>query len=130
MPTWQLVPDRAGPIMFAADRAFRSFTKPFLKAEVHIEFEDGTNRVEGFVAHSPLTRTQRPLAEQLGVTLAPMDDSNAYAPYCQTSVRGFFFGCERLRLVMKCYAMLLLGLRSLQLRKSARTSRCYGYTFH
>ncbi|KAI0883506.1 FAD/NAD(P)-binding domain-containing protein [Annulohypoxylon maeteangense] len=57
---------------------------------VTVEFEDGSNKVEKFLVHSPLTSVQGPFVGQLGIALTPMGDIQADAPAYQTSVRGVF----------------------------------------
>ncbi|KAI0812888.1 FAD/NAD(P)-binding domain-containing protein [Xylaria sp. FL0064] len=58
---------------------------------VTVEFVDGGQKEEKFLASHPLTTVQGPFVAQLGITLTPMGDIQADASaFHQTNVRGVF----------------------------------------
>jgi pyruvate/2-oxoglutarate dehydrogenase complex dihydrolipoamide dehydrogenase (E3) component len=81
----------AGSPVFSTDsRKIRKLVKGPKKAEVVLEFEDGTETKEAFLGHAPLTKAKGPFAEQLGLSLTPMGDVVANPPFSQASVKGVF----------------------------------------
>ena len=59
-------------------------------AEVIIQFEDGTEVVEGFLGHAPITQVRGPFAQQLSLELTPKGDLKTNPPFLQTSLTGVF----------------------------------------
>lgn len=76
--------------MTADSRRIKRFKKGQKNAEVTIQFEDGTEAVEGFLAHAPATKARDPFIEQLGLEMTPSGDIKAGPPFYQTSVKGVF----------------------------------------
>ncbi|KAF2815487.1 FAD/NAD(P)-binding domain-containing protein [Mytilinidion resinicola] len=75
--------------MKSDSRKIKSFKKGSKNAEVTIEFEDGSEVTEGFLAHAPPTKLKGPFAEQLGIAMQG-NDIKAGPPFYQTSVQGVF----------------------------------------
>ncbi|KAJ5940499.1 Pyridine nucleotide-disulfide oxidoreductase class-II [Penicillium verrucosum] len=59
-------------------------------SDVEVGFEDGTQRMEGFLAHKPKTEINGPFAEQLGLHLTSDGDIKTTEPFYSTSVPGVF----------------------------------------
>ncbi|KAJ5187892.1 hypothetical protein N7449_010886 [Penicillium cf. viridicatum] len=59
-------------------------------SDVDVEFEDGTHRTEGFLAHKPKTHINGPFAEQLGLHLTSDGNIETTEPFYNTSVPGVF----------------------------------------
>ncbi|KAJ5976721.1 hypothetical protein N7501_000063 [Penicillium viridicatum] len=59
-------------------------------SDVDVEFEDGTHRKEGFLAHKPKTQINGPFAEQLGLHLTSDGNIETTEPFHSTSVPGVF----------------------------------------
>lgn len=59
-------------------------------SDVDVEFEDGTHRTEGFLAHRPKTQINGPFAEQLGLHLTSDGNIETTEPFYSTSVPGVF----------------------------------------
>ncbi|KAJ4391003.1 hypothetical protein N0V93_004602 [Gnomoniopsis smithogilvyi] len=60
------------------------------RAEMVIEFDDGTSRTEAFLAHKPKTKLRGSLAQQLGLQLTPMGIIKVNPPFNQTDLKGVF----------------------------------------
>lgn len=59
-------------------------------AEIEVILEDGTRRIEGFIAHKPKSRLNGKFAEQLGLDLTPQGDAKVNAPFNESSIVGVF----------------------------------------
>ncbi|OKL56657.1 hypothetical protein UA08_08292 [Talaromyces atroroseus] len=59
-------------------------------AAVRLIFEDGSEKLEGFLAHTPQTKPRGPFVEQLGLEQTPSCDIKAGPPFFETSVKGVF----------------------------------------
>jgi thioredoxin reductase len=59
-------------------------------AGIQLQFEDGSSKTEGFLAHTPVTKPRGPFAAQLGLALRPSGDIEAAPPFYQTSVKGVY----------------------------------------
>ncbi|KAJ5665114.1 uncharacterized protein N7477_007562 [Penicillium maclennaniae] len=79
-------------VMKVDSRKIKSFSKQAEKANVLIEFEDGSTATEGFLAHTPETKSRGPFVEQLGLEQTPSGDIKASPPFNQTIVKGVFAG--------------------------------------
>lgn len=66
------------------------FVKGSEKADVEVHLEDGSVKVEGFLAHVPKGVVNGPFAEQLGLELMPNGKLVVNAPFNETSVGGVF----------------------------------------
>jgi len=62
------------------------------KAEVEVVMEDGTRRLEGFVAHKPKGEPRGPWVKQLGLETTEQGDIKVNFPFNETSVSGVFAG--------------------------------------
>lgn len=62
------------------------------KAEIEVQLEGEKSKVEGFIAHKPLSQQSNAFAEQLGLDLTDRGDIKVYAPFNATNVRGAFAG--------------------------------------
>ncbi|OCL02666.1 FAD/NAD(P)-binding domain-containing protein [Glonium stellatum] len=71
-------------------RRIKRFEKGRKNAEVTIQFEDGTEAIEGFLAHAPATKARGPFAEQLGLEMTSSGDIKAGPPFYQTNIKGVF----------------------------------------
>jgi thioredoxin reductase len=60
------------------------------KADIELFFDDGTSKVEGFLAHMPTPRLAAPFAKQLGCELLPNGGLKVAAPFPETTVKGVF----------------------------------------
>lgn len=61
------------------------------RAQVVLQFEDGTSRTEAFPAHEPKTRLRGSLLERLGLELTPVGPTIKVGPlFNQTGFRGGF----------------------------------------
>lgn len=60
------------------------------RAEVILHFSDGSQAVEGFLAHKPKCQLTGTFAQQLGLELTPQGDLKTTPPFNQTSVGGVF----------------------------------------
>ncbi|KAJ5190858.1 Pyridine nucleotide-disulfide oxidoreductase class-II [Penicillium longicatenatum] len=60
------------------------------KSDVEVAFEDGTQRMEGFLVHKPKTEINGPFAEQLGLHLSSDGDIKTTEPFYSTSIPGVF----------------------------------------
>lgn len=60
------------------------------RAEVVLHFSNGSEAVEGFIAHKPKCQLNGPFAQQLGLELTPQGDLKATPPFYQTSSPGMF----------------------------------------
>jgi pyruvate/2-oxoglutarate dehydrogenase complex dihydrolipoamide dehydrogenase (E3) component len=81
----------AGSSVFSADsRKIKKLIKAPEKANVILQFEDGTETTEAWLGHAPLTKTKGPFAKQLGLASTPMGDLVANPPFSQSSEKGVF----------------------------------------
>ena len=71
-------------------RRISKLVKGSNKAEIVLQFDDGTEKTEGFLAHKPHTLLRGPFAEQLGLDVLPTGDIVVKPPFLQTSVSGVF----------------------------------------
>ncbi|RSL82579.1 hypothetical protein CEP51_005066 [Fusarium floridanum] len=71
------------------NRIIKSFQLVDNGPAVKITFEDGTSKVEGFVASHPKV-VQAPLVEQLGLEMMPSGEIKVEPPFNETSVKGCF----------------------------------------
>lgn len=60
------------------------------RAQMVIEFDDGTSKNEAFLAHKPTTKLRGSLAQQLGLPLTPMGTIKVNPPFSQTDLKGVF----------------------------------------
>ncbi|KAI9166547.1 thioredoxin reductase [Paramyrothecium foliicola] len=58
--------------------------------QVEVTLEDGTTRIEGFVASHPAVEQTAPFAEQLNLELQPSGEIQVSPPFNETSVKGCF----------------------------------------
>lgn len=66
------------------------FVKGAEKADVEVHLEDGSVKVEGFLAHNPKGVVNGPFVEQLGLKLTANGKVVVNAPFNETSVGGVF----------------------------------------
>lgn len=59
-------------------------------SDIVIKFEDGSEVVEGFLAHGPMGQINGPFAEQLGLELTPTGDIKTEGQMFETQVKGAF----------------------------------------
>ncbi|KAF5591248.1 thioredoxin reductase [Fusarium subglutinans] len=59
-------------------------------SDIVIKFEDGSEVVEGFLAHGPMGQINGPFAEQLGLELTPTGDIKTEGQMFETQVKGVF----------------------------------------
>ncbi|KAJ5206573.1 Pyridine nucleotide-disulfide oxidoreductase class-II [Penicillium cf. griseofulvum] len=59
-------------------------------SDVEVGFEDGTQKMEGFLVHRPKTEINGPFAEQLGLHLTSDGGIKTTEPFYNTSVPGVF----------------------------------------
>jgi gliotoxin/aspirochlorine biosynthesis thioredoxin reductase len=72
-------------------RPIRHFTLVDNGPQVRVTFEDGSEKVEGFItSHPSIELRGRELAEQLGLEMTPMGDVQVSPPWNETSVKGVF----------------------------------------
>lgn len=71
-------------------RRIKKLAKTPVKAQVILQFEDGSETTEAFLGHAPITRAKGPFAEQLGLSTTPTGDVLANSPFAQSSVSGVF----------------------------------------
>ncbi|KAL1604773.1 hypothetical protein SLS60_004313 [Paraconiothyrium brasiliense] len=64
--------------------------KPGKRSGVIIHTEDGSSKVEGFLAHKPKSRLRGSLHEQLGLDLGPKGTIASKPPFGQSNVKGLF----------------------------------------
>jgi pyruvate/2-oxoglutarate dehydrogenase complex dihydrolipoamide dehydrogenase (E3) component len=89
--TAEFVTAFAGSPVFSADsRKIKKLLKGTEKAQVILQFEDGTEATEAFLGHAPLTKAKGPFTEQLGLVTTPMGDLVANPPFSQSSETGVF----------------------------------------
>ncbi len=60
------------------------------RAEVILHFSDGSQAVEGFIAHKPKCQLNGTFAQQLGLELTPQGDLKVTPPFYATSLPGVF----------------------------------------
>lgn len=60
------------------------------KVNPKVTLEDGTSLVEGFLAHTPETKSRGCFIDDLGLEKTPKNDIKAGPPFFQTSVKGVF----------------------------------------
>ena len=60
------------------------------RAEVILHFNDGSQAVEGFLAHKPKCQLSGTFAQQSGLELTPQGDLKTTPPFYQTSLKGVF----------------------------------------
>jgi gliotoxin/aspirochlorine biosynthesis thioredoxin reductase len=60
------------------------------RSEVVVQLEDGSEQIQAFLGHKPLTRMNGPWAEQLGLEITPSGDPKTIAPFFSTNVSGVF----------------------------------------
>jgi gliotoxin/aspirochlorine biosynthesis thioredoxin reductase len=80
----------ASQVMKVDTRTIKKLVKSPNKAEVIVQFEDGSEVTEGFLGHAPMTKAQGPFADQLGIEMTPMGDVKTTQPFPQTNVTGVF----------------------------------------
>ena len=80
----------ATAVMAVDPRKIVRLEKQPTKAAVRLIFEDGSEKVEGFLAHTPQTKPRGPFVEQLGLEQTPSADIKAGPPFFETSVKGVF----------------------------------------
>jgi len=79
-----------GPQFKTDARKIKKFIKGPSKADVIIQFEDGSEVTEGFLGHRTFTKAKGPFAEQLGLETTPTGDLMVNPPFMQTNRRGVF----------------------------------------
>ncbi|KAL8648012.1 MAG: hypothetical protein Q9210_005224 [Variospora velana] len=72
------------------NRTINRLEKGPSRAQVILHFSDGSQAVQGFLAHKPKCQLTGPFAQQLGLDLTPQGDIKTTPPFYQTSVRGAF----------------------------------------
>ncbi|KAL6354086.1 hypothetical protein LRP88_12419 [Fusarium phalaenopsidis] len=72
------------------NRIIKSFQLVDNGPAVKITFEDGSSKVEGFVASHPNVVQTSPFAEQLGLEMQPSGEIKVEPPFYETSVKGCF----------------------------------------
>lgn len=76
--------------MTVEERKIRKLLKGPERAQMVIEFDDGTNKTEAFLAHKPKTSLRGTLAQQLGLSLTPQGVIKVNPPFNQTDLKGVF----------------------------------------
>jgi thioredoxin reductase len=59
-------------------------------SDVIVHFEDGTEKTEGFLVHTPFTEVNGPFAKQLGCELTPAGDYKTTNMLGETTVPGVY----------------------------------------
>ena len=77
-------------VMSVDDRAISQLKKEPENASVRIIFDDGSEKVEGFMAHTPGTKPRGPFVEQLSLEQSPAGDIKAGPPFFETNTKGVF----------------------------------------
>lgn len=82
---------KAAPAPISVDsRTISNLVKAPERAQVTLQFTDGTSKTEGFLAHKPSHNLRGDLAQQLGLDLTPMGTIAISPPFNQTSLKGVF----------------------------------------
>ena len=82
---------KAAPAPMTVDsRKISKLVKGSENAQVVLHLEDGTSKIEAFLAHKPKTKLRGDLAQQLGLEMTPMNTIKVTPPFNQTSLRGVF----------------------------------------
>jgi pyruvate/2-oxoglutarate dehydrogenase complex dihydrolipoamide dehydrogenase (E3) component len=79
-----------GGVFKADSRKIKKLVMGGKAPKIIIQFEDGSEVIEGWLAHSPLTKAKGPFAEQLGLDTTPSGDIATNPPYLTTNVPGVF----------------------------------------
>ncbi|KAJ4320399.1 hypothetical protein N0V84_005893 [Fusarium piperis] len=90
------------------NRIVKSFQLVDNGPAVKITFEDGSSKVEGFVASHPNVVQTAPFAEQLGLEMQPSGEIKVEQPFYETSVKGCFAAGDAatmMRSVLQAMAM-------------------------
>lgn len=82
--------DAAPAPMIVDSRKITKLVKVPERARITIQFDDGTEKTEGFLAHKPKFRLKGDLAQQIGCEITPMNTIKVNPPFNQTSVKGVF----------------------------------------
>ncbi|KAK5636791.1 hypothetical protein RRF57_012503 [Xylaria bambusicola] len=69
---------------------FSEGTRASRSPRVIITFANGTETMEDFIHHRPLTRVANRFIDQLGLVVTPTGDIEAPLPFCRTNVSGVF----------------------------------------
>ncbi len=72
------------------DRKIKQLVKTPKGSEVIVQFEDGSEKVEGFIFHKPISKVNGPWAQQLGLEITEMGDYKVAFPFNETNVHGVF----------------------------------------
>ncbi|TVY27402.1 Thioredoxin reductase [Lachnellula hyalina] len=78
------------PEMNVDSRRIKKLVKGPNGAEVIVCFEDGTEKIEGFLGAAPKMKQRAPFADQLALELNPGGEITTKLPFMQTSMRGVF----------------------------------------
>lgn len=71
-------------------RPIKKLVKSDVRAQVCIQFEDGTEKVEGFLVHQPNTKLRGSLADDMGLEKQPSGEIKVTQPFPETNVPGVF----------------------------------------
>jgi len=78
------------PTLHVDDRRIKKLAKGPKDSEVIVQFEDGSEKVEGFIYHKPVSKLNGPWAEQLGLEITVTGDYKVSYPFNETNVHGVF----------------------------------------
>jgi pyruvate/2-oxoglutarate dehydrogenase complex dihydrolipoamide dehydrogenase (E3) component len=78
------------PDIVVDDRKIKALAKGVVGCEVVVQFEDGTEKHEGFIVHRPNTELDMALVDQLGLKVSDRGDIEVAVPFCQTNVPGVY----------------------------------------
>lgn len=85
---------KAGGVMSVDTRRIQAFSLPVTSAEhrgvgIVVSFDDGTKKMESFVAHRPAIKLRGDFVEQFGIELTASGDIKT-TPFGESSVAGIF----------------------------------------
>lgn len=82
---------KTAPAPMSVDsRTISKLVKAPERAQVTLQFTDGTSKTEGFLAHKPSTKLRGDLAKQLGLEVTPVGTIVVSPMFGQTSSKGVF----------------------------------------
>lgn len=71
-------------------RKIVNLRKSSKRSEIILHFDDGQSKLEGFLAHKPVSRLRGDLHDQLGLAIGPKGTILAQPPFNQCSVKGVY----------------------------------------
>lgn len=90
-------------------RKIAKLVKGGRKAEVEVFLEDGTKKLEGFIAHKPKGEPRGPWVEQLGLETTKQGDIKVNFPLNETSVSGVFAGGDCAQMMKAVTTAIAMG---------------------